>query len=394
MARRFDTQRLDRVGALCRRYVDEGKFPGTDVLVAHRGEIVYRDVYGMADIEAGRKAEPDTIYRLYSMTKPIVSIALMQLVETGDVLLENPVSRYIPAFAQTRVYASGGPDDYQTVPAEREPTVHDMLTHLSGLTYGFQTDPVAAIYRAHGMDFGFRDMDLAQTCDLLASLPLLFSPGTRWNYGASSDVVGRIVEIVSGLPLDEYFDEHIFRPLGMTDTAFWVPAEKADRFAQCYVRQPDRSLSPFPGAYLAKPRMLSGSGGLVGTTDDYHRFCTALLNGGELDGARIIGRKTLEYMRLNHLPGGRTLNELGQSTFAETAMDGMGFGLGFGVVLDAAANQSLASAGEYMWGGAASTAFWIDPVEEVSVVFCTQFLPSNAYPNRRQLRWTVNQALV
>jgi CubicO group peptidase (beta-lactamase class C family) len=391
---KFDTARLDRVGALCRRYVDEGKFPGTSVLVAHRGEVAYRDIYGLADIEAGRKLADDTIFRLYSMTKPIVSIALMQLVETGDVLLENPVSRYIPAFKDTRVYASGGPDDYQTTEADRETTVHDMLTHLSGLTYGFQTDPVSAIYRAHGMDFGFRGRNLEETCELLATLPLLFQPGTRWNYSASSDVVGRIVEVVSGQTLDDYFDEHIFGPLGMSDTAFWVPDDKVDRFAQCYVRQEDRTLLPFPGSYLKPPTMLSGSGGLVGTVDDYHRFCTALLNGGELDGNRIIGRKTLDYMTTNHLPGNQTLVDMGQSTFTEVAMDGMGFGLGFGIVLDPAANKSLCSPGEYMWGGAASTAFWVDPLEEISVVFCTQFLPSNAYPNRRQLRWVVNQALV
>lgn len=394
----LDSQRLERVGDLCRRYVDDGRFAGTSVLVAHRGEAVYRDTYGHADIEAGRKLADDTIFRLYSMTKPIVSIALMQLVEQGRVLLENPVSRYVPALADMEVYVSGGVDDYTTTPADREITVHDILTHTAGLTYGFQQDPVSAIYRANGMDFGFRGLDLVGLCDLLGSLPLLFQPGTRWNYSAASDVVGRVIEVVSGQSLDAYFDEHIFGPLGMTDTAFHVPEDKRDRFCTNYARRDSGELVPIDtmaeSTYHRPPKMLSGSGGLVGTVEDYHRFTSALVRGGELDGERIIGRKTLSYMASNHLPGGKTLNELGQSTFAETAMDGMGFGLGFGVVVDPAANRSLCSPGEYMWGGAASTSFWVDPGEEVTVVFMTQLLPSNTYPIRRQLRWAVNQALV
>ena len=390
----FSSDRLERIADLTHRYVDEGKMPGTDVLVARRGQVVYRDTYGMADIEAGRKLEEDTIYRIYSMTKPIASIALMQLVEKGEVLLHNPVYRYIPSFREARVYAGGGAEDYTTVPLERPVTVHDILTHMSGLSTGFQVGPVGDIYRAAGLGFGFRGLTLEDYCDKLASLPLAFQPGSRWMYSSATDVVGRVVEVASEMSLDAYLDEHIFRPLGMTDTAFWVPEDKQDRFAQCYMRE-DKRLKPFPGAYLQPPKLQSGAGGLVGTMDDYHRFATALVRGGEgASGERIIGRKTLEYMAMNHLPGGVDLQTYGGEGASETAMPGVGFGLGFGVVIDPPANQSLASTGEFMWGGAASTAFWIDPAEEISVVFMTQLFPSGAFPIRPQLRWTVNAALL
>jgi CubicO group peptidase (beta-lactamase class C family) len=389
----FSSERLERVAGLCHRYVDEGRLPGTSVLVARRGEVVFRDTYGLADIEGGRKIADDTIFRIYSMTKPIASIALMQLVEQGVVLLTNPVHRYIPAFEDARVYVSGGPDDYETEPPARPITIHDILTHMSGLATGFQPGPVGDIYRARGLGFGFRGMALEEYCDTLAALPLAFQPGKRWLYSSATDVVGRVVEIVTGTTLDRYLEEHIFRPLRMADTAFWVPPDRRERFAQNYTRQ-DRALVPFPGAYDKPPKLLSGAGGLVGTIDDYHRFTACLVRGGELDGARIIGRKTLEYMTMNHLPGGVDLETYGKGSPGETAMPGVGFGLGFGVVVDPPAGRSLASRGEYLWGGAASTAFWVDPAEEVSVVFMTQLFPSATYPIRAQLRWTVNQALV
>jgi CubicO group peptidase (beta-lactamase class C family) len=390
----FDLDRLDRVGDLCHWYVDEGKLPGTSVLVARDGDVVYRDVYGMADIDRGRKLADDTIFRIYSMTKPIASVALMQLVEQGKVLLTNPVSRYIPSFANAKVHVSGGADDYATEPANREVTIHDILTHMSGLSTGFQPGPVGDIYRKAGLGFGVRlDMDLAQYCDVLGTLPLAFQPGTRWLYSSATDVVGRVVEVVSGMPLDAYLEENVFEPLGMIDTAFWVPEDRKDRFCTCYTRANGKlsetdTIERSP--YFKRPKVLHGAGGLVGTVDDYHRFTAALVRGG----APIIGRKTLAYMASNHLPGGVDLQSMGGEGASETAMPGVGFGLGFGVVIDAAANRSLASAGEYMWGGAASTAFWVDPAERITVVFMTQLLPSATYPIRAQLRWTVNQALV
>jgi CubicO group peptidase (beta-lactamase class C family) len=389
----FSSDRLERVADLCHWYVDQGRLPGTSVIVARRGEIVLRDVYGLADIEADKKIEDDTIFRIFSMTKPITSIALMQLVERGSVLLTNPVSRYIPSFAHARVLVSGDAESYQTEPPQREPTVHDMLTHMSGLGASFGTNLQAAIYRKAGMEFGNRGSWTTESyCDLLASLPLAFHPGTKWQYGASTDVCGRLVEVVSGMTLDRYFEQNIFEPLGMTDTAFWVPEEKWERFAQNYTRGRNKELVPFPGRYDKLPKLLSGAGGLVGTIDDYQRFVTALVRGGELNGTRVIGRKTLEYMASNHLPGGVDLAQMADSA-SETANEGVGFGLGFGVVVDPARLGSLSSKGEYMWGGAASTAFWVDPVEEVTVVFMTQLTPSATYPIRPQLRWTVNQAI-
>jgi CubicO group peptidase (beta-lactamase class C family) len=393
----FDSDRLERVGDICHWYVDEGRLPGTSVLVARRGQVVYRDVYGMADVDRGRKLADDTIFRIYSMTKPITSIALMQLVEQGKVLLTNAVSRFIPAFADAKVYVSGTPDDYQTEPASRDITIHDIFTHMSGLSTGFQPGPVGGIYRDAGLGFGMRPkMDLEEYCNLLGSFPLVFHPGTRWLYSSATDVVGRVVEVVSGLPLDQYFAKNIFLPLGMTDTAFWVPEDKRDRFCTNYIRSADGlqetdTIERSP--YFKPPRVFMGAGGLVGTVEDYHRFAACLVNGGELNGTRIIGRKTLQYMTTNHLPGGVDLQAMGGTGASETAMPGVGFGLGFGVVIDPAANRSLASVGEYMWGGAASTAFWVDPVEEVTVVFMTQLVPSATYPIRPQLRWVVNQAL-
>ncbi len=394
----FDSERLERVADICHWYVDEGKFPGTSVLVARRGEVVFRDDYGMADIEGGRKIADDTIFRIFSMTKPIASVALMQLVEQGKVLLQNPVNRFIPGFEDAKVYVSGEPTDYTTEPAERPVNIHDILTHMAGLSMTLQIDPVAKIYAEHGVRWGGRGLDLEEYSNLLGSLPLLFQPGSRWYYSAATDICGRVVEVVSGMPLDEYLRQHIFDPLGMTDTDFWVPESKIDRFAALYARR-DRKLvtyEPAGGekAYRKRPRMLSGAGGLVGTIDDYHRFATCLVRGGELDGARIIGRKTLEYMTMNHLPGGVDLQTYGGRSATETAMPGVGFGLGFGVVIDPPLNRSLASYGEYLWGGAASTAFWVDPLEEVSVIFMTQLFPSATYPIRPQLRWVVNQALI
>ncbi len=391
----FSSDRLERVADVTHSYVDEGKLAGTSVIVARKGEVVYRDSYGMADLEQDRKISDDTIFRIYSMTKPIASVALMQLVEQGKVLLSNPVSRYIPSFKDARVFVSGTADEYKTEAPRREVSVHDILTHMSGLSTGFQGGIVGEIYRKAGLGFGFRDLTLEQYCDLLASLPLAYHPGERWLYSSATDVVGRVVEVVSGQALDEYLKENIFGPLGMVDTDFWVPEDKIDRLAQCYTRQ-DRKLVPFKTRYDKPPKLQSGAGGLAGTIDDYNRFACALVKGGELDGNRIIGRKTLEYMAMNHLPGGVDLatHAMSEGDASETAMPGVGFGLGFGVVIDPPANRSLASKGEYMWGGAASTAFWIDPVEEISVVFMTQLFPSATFPIRPQLRWVVNQALV
>ena len=394
----FDAGRLRRVAELCDRYVDEGRVGCAQVLVAHGPDVVLRHSAGVADVDDARPLADDAIFRIYSMTKPITSLALMQQFERGRVLLEDPVERFIPEFADLQVWASGNAAAHETRPAVRKMTVRDVLTHTSGLTYGFfYAHPVDELYRQAGVG-GVEppEMTLEEGMARLGDLPLLFEPGSSWNYSLSTDVCGRIVEVLSERTLDDYFDEHILGPLGMVDTGFACPADRLDRLVSCYIRGEGGALVRVAAngpEHAVKPAFLSGGGGLVSTTNDYARLCAMLLAGGELDGERIIGRKTLEFMASNHLPGGRTLNEMGQSLFSETTMEGMGFGLGFSVVVDPATLGTLASTGEFAWGGLASTAFWIDPVENVSVVFMTQFMPSSYYPVRRELRATVYQAL-
>lgn len=395
----FDSQRLASVSALVDRYVAEGKLAGAQVQVAYRGEVALRHTVGRADVASDRPLGDDAIYRIYSMTKPITSIALMQLYEQGQVLLEDPVSAYIPEFAEMQVFTGGTPTAPKVRPAQTAMTVKDVLTHASGLTYGFFfQNNLDAMYREDGLgDFQLPDYTLEEGMRRLATKPLAFDPGTAWNYSMSTDVCGRLVEVISGMGLDEYFAEHITSPLGMVDTAFHVPADKKHRFTSNYALTPEDPLATFDSfdasPYLSPPVFLSGGGGLVGTVDDYQRFVDMLLNGGELDGRRIIGRKTLEYMTINHLPEGKTLNELGQSLFSEAVMEGMGFGLGFSTLVDPARNGAVSSGGEFAWGGAASTAFWVDPAEEITCVFMTQLMPSSSYPLRRELKATVYQAL-
>lgn len=395
----FDSQRLASVSALVDRYVAEGKLAGAQVQVAHRGEVALRHTVGRADVASDRPLGDDAIYRIYSMTKPITSIALMQLYEQGQVLLEDPVSAYIPEFAEMQVFTGGTPTAPKVRPAQTAMTVKDVLTHASGLTYGFFfQNNLDAMYREDGLgDFQLPDYTLEEGMRRLATKPLAFDPGTAWNYSMSTDVCGRLVEVISGMGLDEYFAEHITGPLGMVDTAFHVPADKKHRFTSNYALTPEDPLATFDSfdasPYLSPPVFLSGGGGLVGTVDDYQRFVDMLLDGGELDGQRIIGRKTLEYMTINHLPEGKTLNELGQSLFSEAVMEGMGFGLGFSTLVDPARNGAVSSGGEFAWGGAASTAFWVDPAEEITCVFMTQLMPSSSYPLRRELKATVYQAL-
>ncbi|MFA9566277.1 MAG: serine hydrolase domain-containing protein [Acidimicrobiales bacterium] len=394
------TERLERVGAVCRRYVDTGRLPCTDVQISRRGQIVYRDTYGSADLRTDQPLADDTIFRIYSMTKPITSIALMQLYEQGEVLLENRVDRFIPEFGEVQVWTGGTEDAPQVRPPSRPITVHDLLTHLSGLTYGFMfAHPVDAIYRHNDLgNFTRPDISLAESMEVLASIPLQFDPGSRWNYSMSTDVCGRIVEVVSGMALDAYLDRHVFEPLGMVDTGFWIDEAQLGRFTTNYMRTPDERMLrvdvPRADRHSVAPAYLSGAGGLVSTLDDYLRFVRMLLGGGELDGRRVIGPRTLDYMTSNHLPDNRTLNEMDQVTFSEATMEGTGFGLGFSVLVDPAANQGIGTPGEFAWGGAASTTFWIDPAEELSVIFMTQLLPSNTYPIRRFLKPVVLQALI
>ncbi len=395
----FDEDRLHLIGAVGRRLVDDGKIPCSVVQLSHRGEVVYSDHYGMADVERARPVRPDTIFRFYSMTKPITSIVLMQLYEEGLLLLEDPLERFFPAFGDVQVFTGGSDLAVTSRGAARPIMIKDLLTHTAGLTYGFlRQHPLDARYRAKQLgEFSLPDFDLAEFMRRLAEEPLLFDPGSAWNYSVATDVCGALIEVLTGVPLNEAFRSRVLDPLGMHETDFHVDAANAGRLAALYMPTPSGAMAllddPENSPALSPLTYLSGGGGLMSTLADYQRFLDCLLAGGTLNGQRIIGRKTLDYMTMNHLPGGQTLNEIGQSLFAEVDMAGMGFGLGFSVIVDPAAGATVSSAGEYAWGGAASTAFFVDPVEELTGMFLTQLLPSSTYPIRRQLRAAVYQAL-
>jgi CubicO group peptidase (beta-lactamase class C family) len=400
----FDPARLERIDRHFARYVDDGRLPGWLIAVSRHGQLAHVSTRGSRDLEAGLPVESDTLWRIFSMTKPITSVAAMMLYEEGGFELSDPVSRYIPSFADARVFSGGSDLRPVTIPATEPVRVWHLLTHTSGLTYGFlRNHPVDAMYRAQGFEWGSpRGVDLAGCVDEWAGLPLLFQPGTEWNYSVATDVLGRLVEVISGQNLDEFFASRILGPLGMTDTAFWADEERAPRLGAVYTAGPEgramRSEAFSAGHYQA-PAYLSGGGGLVSSAADYQRFMQMLLGrpgspAGELDGNRLLSPRTVAYMTRNHLPGNADLETYGTPINAESPMRGSGFGLGFAVVLDPVPGKTLTSAGEFSWGGAASTAFYVDPVEEITASFFTQFVPSSAYPVRSQLRQLVQQALV
>ncbi len=397
----FDVTRLGRLDRHFARYVDDGRLAGWQLSVARHGETVHAATGGMRDAEAGLPVEPDTMWRLYSMTKPVTSVAAMSLWEEGAFELTDPVSGWIPSFADLRVYEKGSAQRPFTVPAVEPVRVWHLLTHTAGLTYGFlHTSVVDALYRSAGYEWGAPPgADLAAACDGWASLPLLFQPGSAWGYSVATDVLGRLLEVVTGTPLDAVLRDRVLGPLGMPDTAFWADgADRARRLARLYTPDPQtgraRRLDSMGDVALARPAFLSGGGGLVGTAADYQRFTSMLLGRGELDGVRLLGSRTVDLMARNALPGGRDLAAVTTGGFAETTFEGVGFGLGFAVVQDPLALRTHATPGEFFWGGAASTAFWVDPVEGITAHFFTQLLPSSAYPIRPQLRQLVYSALV
>ena len=398
----FDPRRLQRIDEHFRAYVDRGLLPGWQIVLSRAGQIVHSSTYGQRDLEAGLPVESDTLWRLASMTKPVTSVAAMTLWEEGRFELTDEVSRWIPAFADVRVYRQGAPGDLVTVPATEPVRVWHLLSHTSGLTYGFlQTSVVDALYREAGFTInGPEDVDLASACDIWAGLPLLFEPGTAWGYSVSVDVLGRLVEIWSGLPLDEAVHQRVTGPLDMTDTSWWVDPQSADgpRLAALYSASPEgvppTRENTLGARWEQAPTLLAGGGGLVSSAADYERFTRMLLAGGALDGVRVLGPRTLRLMTQNHLPGDRDLGALATGGFAETTYDGIGFGLGFAVVMDPRPSKTARNAGEYYWGGFASTAFWVDPVDEITAHFFTQLLPSTSYPLRPQLRQLVYSALI
>ena len=399
----FDPERLLRIDRHFTRYVEDGRLPGWLITVSRRGRLAHVSACGSRDIEAGLPVETDTRWRIYSMTKPITSVAAMMLYEEGALELTDPVSRFIPSFADVRVYAGGSDLRPVTVPATEPVRIWHLLTHTAGLTYGFhRVHPVDALHRGAGFEWSYPPgCDLAQACDIWAGLPLLFQPGTEWNYSVATDVLGRVVEVASGQRLDEFFTQRIFGPLGMTGTTFWVGADDT-RLAALYQPGPEgraTRLDALGQGARQQPEMLSGGGGLISTAADYHRFTQMALGragspAGELDGVRLLSPRTVDYMVRNHLPGGLDLETFGRPLYAESPFRGIGFGLGFAVVIDPVKGEVLCSQGELSWGGAASTAFWIDPAEELTVSFFTQLMPSSTYRIRSQLRQLVYQALV
>ena len=403
-------QALDRLeDHLKRNYVDAGRFPGTQLLVYRRGKIVHSTVQGFADLERKAPVKDDTIFRIYSMTKPITSVAFMMLVEEGRVAIDEPVHKYIPEWKNLGVFQAGTAPAFLTKPPSRPMLIVDLLRHTSGLTYGFQQrSNVDAAYREMRIEELDKGKTLQSVIDELAKLPLEFSPGEAWNYSVSADVIGYLIGKISGKPFEQFLKERIFDPLDMNDTDFFVPAAKARRFAACYSADPQGGVTlhatdrkggltlqddPTKSSFLSPPSFFSGGGGLCSTAADYLTFCRALLNGGELGGVRLLGPKTLKLMTSNHLPGGRDLPAMSRSLFSEATYNGIGFGLGFAVTMDPAQTLIAGSPGEFNWGGLATTSFFIDPAEELITIFMTQVMPSSAYPIRRELRTMVYAAI-
>jgi CubicO group peptidase (beta-lactamase class C family) len=387
--------RLDRI--LERQYIETGKIKGAAILVARRGQVAHFSALGLADAERGKPMAKDSIFRIYSMTKPLTSIAFMMLVEEGLVALDDPVARFIPEWKDLGVFDGGTlQTGFRTKPAARPMLMVDLLRHTSGLTYGFQNRTnIDAAYRELGIGEVGSTIDLEAMIAGLARIPLEFSPGEAWNYSVSTDVLGYLVGKISGKPFEVFLKERLIDPLKMVDTDFLTPQSKADRFTACYAFGPRGVVlqdDPRKSAYLAPPSLVSGGGGLVSTASDYLRFCQMLLNGGVLDGARIVSPKTIELMSQNHLPGGQDMATMSKSMFSEAAYAGLGFGLGFSTTIDPAATLIPSSRGDLSWGGAASTFFWVDPREDLAVILMTQLMPSSAYPIRRELRTLVYSA--
>lgn len=395
----FDASRLAAIDTLLQtRYIDSGKLPNAQLLIARDGEIVHFSNAGAAR-EGGKAIDEGSLFRIASMTKPITSVAFMMLVEQGLVAVDTPVHHVLPEFKHIGVYDGGGGGvPFMTRPTAEPMRMIDLLRHTSGLTYSFQNrSNVDAAYREGKIESWHGGYDLDGFIGALAKIPLEFSPGTAWNYSVATDVLGAVVQRVSGLPLDQFFRERIFAPLKMDDTFFQVPADKLDRLTDCYTLAPGKGRVMYdPGAESAwsrQPKLVSGGGGLVSTALDYHRFNTMLLNGGELDGARILGRKTLDLMTQNHLPGKSDLAAMSKSLFSEASNAGTGFGLGFAITDDVAKTMVPGSKGEFYWGGMFSTAFFVDPVERLSMVFMTQLSPSSFYPIRRELKTMIYAAM-
>lgn len=383
----LSSARLNRINGLMQNYVDEGKLASIVTMVCRKGKVAHFNRFGTQDLTV--PTTRDTIFRIYSMTKPITTVAAMMLFEEGLFNLDDPVSRYIPEMADVKVFAGAGAEPKEL---EREITIRHLMTHTSGLTYGFVgPGPVSNLYNQKKLLR--KDYSTQEMIETLVTLPLVSQPGTEWRYSVSTDVLGRFVEVVSGLSLDDFFQTRILGPLGMVDTGFSVREGQLDRFATNYGPAGDGGIKviddPMTSQFASPQAFHSGGGGLVSTAADYIRFCQMMLNGGVFNGVRLLGRKTVELMTMNHLPAEMMPIALGASK-----MPGDGFGLGGAVMVDVAASGSLGSAGTFRWGGAATTSFWIDYQEDLIGMQLTQFMPSNHYRIRTEFRTLVYQSLV
>ncbi|WP_304187107.1 serine hydrolase [Phenylobacterium aquaticum] len=400
----LDASRLERIGDhIERNYIGPQKIAGCQVLVARRGHQAYLKSFGSMDLERGKAMADDAIFRIYSMTKPITSVALMMLYEKGYFQLNDPVSRYVPSWKNHRVWVSGEGDDMVTEAPRRAVTFRDVLCHTAGLTYGGGLPgvgvqhPIDHIYKGLKIRSAGSKDTMMEFLDKLGQVPLRYHPGEQWMYSLATDVCGALVEVISGKPFAQFLSEEIFQPLGMTDTAFFVAPDKADRFCANYQRGADKKLKliddPATSAFMSEPGFKSGGGGLTGTIADYGRFCDMLRRGGELDGHRILGPRTLEMMHMNHLAGGKDLVQMALGSFSETANEGVGFGLGFASTMGQVETGAL-GVGDYYWGGAASTIFWVDPKEDLYLVFMTQLMPSGTFNFRGQLKSIIYSSII
>jgi CubicO group peptidase (beta-lactamase class C family) len=393
----LDAKALDRLDEYLVRFVDEGRLPGFLVSLARGGRVVHLTTHGLRDVAAGLPVESDTVWRIYSMTKPVTALAVLMLAEEGGLALDDPLERHLPAFAGPRVYVSGSGEEITTRPAPGPILIRHLLTHTAGLTFGFYcSHPVDALYRAAGLASSVPPgADLAETMDVYASLPLQFDPGTQWNYSVASNILGRVVEVVSGQPLDTFFAERILGPLGMTDTAFHVTDEQAVRLAELYGQTDAGGIEPIPGLPVhGRPRFLSGSGGLVSTAHDMHRFMELLRRRGELDGTRLVTPATVDLMTRNHLPGDADLRSYGsRPAHDDPGNDGVGFGLGVSVVIDPTRTQAPSGLGMYGWSGVATTTFWVDPSRDLTLQFMTQVRPRTSLKIFPELKRLVHEAV-
>lgn len=392
----FDAGRLAVLDDWMARNVETGRFSGCSALIARHGEIAHLSFAGLRSIADNKPYERDTIVRIYSMTKMITSVILMTLVEKGLVHLEAPVSDFIPEFSSCQALIRGATSTDQ-LEAAPTPTLHQLLTHTSGQTYSFNPGLVAELYGKGDLDFGKTCGSLEVAAKRIAQMPLAFQPGTNWEYSVGIDIIGRVIEVLCGKPLDQVFQEVILDPLGMADTSFSIADDKIDRFADCYTKTEGDPLLCTDKAraseyHHANVSTFSGGGGLVSTLDDYHKFGDMIRRGGATDDARILSPRILAFMRRNHLAG--DIASMGPSSFAEMPMDGTGFGIGGAVALDPARARFVGSVGDFGWGGMASTYFWTDPVEDLSCIFFTQLIPSSSYPNRAEFKALVHAALV